>query len=105
MFKIYKGTSVVAEGESPLAITGLAADTVVNSGDYKAVRVLNGKESEKVDIPEFTVLAAQSPASLSIDEKPTMDNTIAEIKQYLTARGIDFSGVTKKEDLLKLIEG
>lgn len=58
-FKISKkdGT-LVAEGASPLAITGLAADTVVAAGDYVAVAVENGKESEPVDIPGFTVLPA-----------------------------------------------
>lgn len=56
-FKINKkdGTLVV-EGVSPLAITGLAADTVVATGDYVAIAVENGKESAAVDVPGFTVL-------------------------------------------------
>lgn len=58
-FKINKkdGTLVV-EGASPLAITGLDAETVVATGDYVAIAVENGKESTPVDIPGFTVLPA-----------------------------------------------
>ncbi|MGW8050188.1 hypothetical protein ACVN9X_03165 [Enterococcus dispar] len=39
-----------------MAITGLAADTVVATGDYVAIAVENGKESAAVDVPGFTVL-------------------------------------------------
>ncbi|WP_342512258.1 putative Ig domain-containing protein [Sporosarcina sp. FSL K6-1522] len=55
-FKIYKGATMVKEGVSPLAITGIAPNTAVAKGDYQAVRVLDGKESAKVDIPAFTTL-------------------------------------------------
>lgn len=59
-FKIYKknGTEFtkVAEGESPLSITGIAANTQVAKGDYQATRVVGGQESVKVDIPAFTTL-------------------------------------------------
>lgn len=58
-FKINKKDgSLVVEGDSPLAITGLAAETVVATGDYVVVAVENGKESAPVDIPGFTVLPA-----------------------------------------------
>lgn len=55
-FKINKkdGTNV-AEGASPLAITGLAAGTKVAVGDYVAVAVDFGRESTPVPIPAFTV--------------------------------------------------
>lgn len=56
MFKIYKGESVVVEGESPLTITGLDPDTNVAEGEYQAVRVEGDKESERVDIPTFMTL-------------------------------------------------
>lgn len=60
-FKIKtKDGTLVVEGASPLAITGLAADTVVADGDYVAVAVENGKESAAVAIPGFTVLPAAS---------------------------------------------
>lgn len=36
--------------------------------------------------------------------KPTSANTVAEIKAYLDAKGIDYTGKTKKEDLLALVK-
>ncbi len=74
-FKIYKkdGTKV-EEGESPLTIDGIAANTQVAKGDYKAVRVDEGKESTKVDIPAFTTL----PISVT---GVTLDKTTAEVEQ------------------------
>lgn len=55
-FKIYKGATMVVEGASPLAIMGIAPNTNVATGDYQVVRVENGKESAKVDIPSFKTL-------------------------------------------------
>lgn len=55
-FRIYKGDTVVVEGESPLQITGVGADTEVSVGEYQAVRVDDDKESERVDIPAFKTL-------------------------------------------------
>ncbi len=56
MFKIYKGDSVVVEGESPLTITGINPNTDVVAGEYQAVRVEDDRESERVDIPAFKTL-------------------------------------------------
>lgn len=56
------------------------------------------KESEKVAIPAFTVLAGRS-----LENKPTEANTIPEIKEWLTVHGIDFTGKTTKTDLLALV--
>ena len=55
-FKIYKGNTVVVEGASPLSITGVAANTQIAAGTYKATRVKDNKESDKVDIPGFKTL-------------------------------------------------
>lgn len=55
-FKIYNGNNVVAEGASPLSITGVAANTQIAAGTYKATRVKDDKESDKVDIPAFKTL-------------------------------------------------
>lgn len=55
-FKIYKDDEVVAEGESPLTITGINPNTDVAKGDYQAVRVEGDEESERVDIPAFKTL-------------------------------------------------
>lgn len=105
-FRIYKkdGTKV-AEGASPLSITGVTAETTVAKGDYQAVRVTNDVESKKVDIPAFTTLSEQEPDSLKLDQtdKPTKSNTVDEIKSWLTEHNIDFSGITLKDDLLELI--
>ena len=56
MFKIYKGDSVVVEGESPLTITGIDPDTEVAKGEYQVVRFDGDRESERVDIPSFKTL-------------------------------------------------
>lgn len=55
-FKIYKGDTVVVEGESPLTITGIVPNTDVAKGTYQAVRVDGENESERVDIPAFKTL-------------------------------------------------
>ena len=45
-FRIYKKSGEkIAEGTSPLAITGLSSGTVVNEGDYQATRVKGEQES------------------------------------------------------------
>ncbi|WP_342505870.1 putative Ig domain-containing protein [Sporosarcina sp. FSL K6-2383] len=55
-FRVYKGATLVVEGDSPLSITGVAPNTAVANGDYQATRVVDGNESVKVDIPAFTTL-------------------------------------------------
>ena len=55
-FKIYKDDDVIAEGESPLTITGINPNTDVAKGEYQAVRVDGENESERVDIPAFKTL-------------------------------------------------
>lgn len=55
-FRIYQGDTVVAEGESPLAITGLEPNINVAEGEYQAVRVVGNKESARVNIPAFVTL-------------------------------------------------
>ncbi|WP_413521609.1 Ig-like domain-containing protein [Brochothrix thermosphacta] len=55
-FKIYKEDTVIVEGASPLSITGVAANTQISAGTYKATRVKDNKESDKVDIPGFKTL-------------------------------------------------
>ncbi|MDT2648029.1 hypothetical protein P7D50_09490 [Enterococcus dongliensis] len=103
-FKIYKkdGTKVV-EGPTPLSITGIATNTAVATGDYQAVRVAGDLESAKVDIPAFTTLAEEATFDPEGDVKPTDANTVEEIKAWLTAHSIDFTGVTLKADLLALV--
>ncbi|MEB7428386.1 hypothetical protein NGC25_14080 [Enterococcus faecalis] len=52
-FRIYKGEEEVISGSSPLTINGLEQNISVVSGEYQAVRIVDGKESERVDIPAF----------------------------------------------------
>ena len=56
-FKIYKGQTEVVSGTSPLTITGMEPNTSVPVGEYQVTRVVNGKESERVDIPAFKTLS------------------------------------------------
>src|SRR5690606_8881736 len=56
MYKIYKEDVVVAEGESPLTITGINPNTNVDAGTYQAVKVDGEQESERVDISAFKTL-------------------------------------------------
>lgn len=56
MFRIYKGKEVVAEGDYPLSITGIESVKRTNKGTYKAKRIVNCGESNKVDLPVFTTL-------------------------------------------------
>lgn len=55
-FRIYKGDTLVTEGDSPLSITGIQPNTDIPKGEYQAVRVINNRESERVDIPAFRTL-------------------------------------------------
>src|SRR5699024_12278350 len=73
MFKIYKGDSVVVEGESPLSITGLDPNTQVEKGEYEVVRVEDGKESDRVDVAAFKTL----PSTTTTTE-PTTTTTTTE---------------------------
>ncbi|MHA7612229.1 HeH/LEM domain-containing protein [Weissella viridescens] len=47
--------------------------------------------------------AAPKAAKKSSDAKPSEKNTVAEIKEYLTANGIDFPASAKKAELLALV--
>ncbi|WP_159723166.1 Ig-like domain-containing protein [Enterococcus sp. CSURQ0835] len=83
-FRIYKGDTKVVEGASPLKITGVAANTDVKAGDYKVVRVVDGKESDKVDIPAFKTLPIavsalkldQATASVEVGKTVTLKATV-----------------------------
>ncbi|MFL2063958.1 hypothetical protein ACEN4E_10495 [Latilactobacillus sakei] len=61
--KIYNKTGklIVAgeKGKGTATITGLAAGTKVEAGDYKASFSDGTNESDKVDVPVFNVLPAE----------------------------------------------
>lgn len=71
MFRIYEGESVVVEGESPLAITGLDSNTEISKGTYQAVRVDGDNESERVDISSFNTLPIEVD---SVEVSPKTNN-------------------------------
>ena len=78
-----KNGTKVAEGElgtKSATITGLAAGTVVADGDYQAAfkDATTLKESEKVDVKGFTVLAPAPEAPA--DESATATNGGAAVK-------------------------
>lgn len=80
MFKIYKDDKEVTSGESPLKITGIAANTSVAKGTYKATRVEeDGRESKKVDIQGWKTL----PIAVT---GVTLDKTAATIDVGATTK-------------------
>lgn len=84
MFRIYEGESVVVEGESPLAITGLDSNTEISEGTYQAVRIDGDKESDRVDIPSFktlpievdSVVVSPKTNNLEVDDTRQLNVTI-----------------------------
>ncbi|TLQ05481.1 hypothetical protein FEZ51_02145 [Pediococcus stilesii] len=60
-------------GETSVAITGLKAGTVVAAGDYQAAWSDGTKESEKVDVPAFTVLTPAPDKPVDLKTEPTVD--------------------------------
>lgn len=55
-FRIYKGDTLVVEGESPQTIAGIGSNKDVAKGEYQVARVKGETESEKIDIPSFKTL-------------------------------------------------
>ncbi|WP_054660783.1 hypothetical protein [Secundilactobacillus kimchicus] len=61
------------------AITGLSSGDVVADGDYKASHVdPDGKldESDKVDVPGFTVIKSKAVAPTKLTVTPTADGAV-----------------------------
>lgn len=93
-FRIYKDDEVIVEGVSPLAITGVAPNTEVSSGTYRATRLIEGKESAKVDIPAFKTLPInvtgvtlnKSSISLEVGASETLIASVAP--ENATDKGI-----------------
>lgn len=74
---IYKGDTKAFEGEvgaKTASITGLDAGTVVAAGDYQVAWSDGINESDKVDVPGFTVNADTKPeAATNVTATPTDD--------------------------------
>lgn len=62
-------------GETTVAITGLEAGTAVAEGDYQIAWSDGTNESDKVDVPAFTVNSAETKpeAATNVTASPTDD--------------------------------
>src|SRR5690625_5303041 len=105
MFRIYKGDTVIIEGESPLAITGLDPNTDVEKGEYQVVRVDGDKESDRVDIPAFTTLSVVNSRETLVEainkagagDTVTIDEGFIINKDMATNKNIKIVGNGKRK--------
>lgn len=63
-FRIYTDQNVLAEGPSPVTITGLESGVVIGAGTLEATRVASGGESDRVTLPAFQT-RNEIPANVS----------------------------------------
>lgn len=66
-------TAIATGDATSVTITGLAAGTVVATGDYQVAYVDGGQSSDKVDVPGFTVLAAKPDDPANVQSTATTD--------------------------------
>lgn len=115
MFLIYNGVQIAPEKYSFVGFDQPSAST---SGNYlyyeqsyddvfllstktKGYEVVIGDATGTKDLSDSSKLGKKAdPANV----KPTEASTVEEIKAYLTAHNIDFSGKTTKSDLLALVK-
>ncbi|MCM6810528.1 hypothetical protein NE287_07065 [Pediococcus pentosaceus] len=79
---IYKGAVKAFEGkvgEKTVAITGLDAGTVVAEGDYKIAWSDGINESDKVNVPTFTVNSVKTKPEVVANVKATPTNDGANV--------------------------
>lgn len=73
---IYKGAIKAFEGrvgENTVAITGLNAGTVVEEGDYQIAWSDGTNESDRVNVPAFTVNVIKPEVAANVTAVPTND--------------------------------
>ncbi len=101
------GTTVNRKMLADLAITDPEAFAALAESAKKALSGAGKHVATKTPATsEKTVTinaAAPKAAKKSSDAKPSEKNTVAEIKEYLTANGIDFPASAKKAELLALV--
>lgn len=106
MFLIYNGVQIAPEKYS---FVGFDAPTAANSGNYlyyeqsyDDVLLLNTKTKG------IQFVISDKPKKEQKQEgqatKPTAESTVEEIKAYLDKAGIDYTGKTKKDELLALVK-
>lgn len=73
---IYKGATKAFEGkvgENTVAITGLNAGTIVAEGDYQIAWSDGTNESDRVNVPAFTVNVIKPEVAANVTATPTND--------------------------------
>lgn len=87
----------VSDFEAFSALAEASKKALAENGQI--VREASAATSEKA----ITINAAAPKAAKASAVKPTEKNTVAEIKEYLSANGIEFAASAKKADLLALV--
>ncbi|KXA25047.1 capsid protein [Lactobacillus gasseri] len=113
MMLIYNGVQISPEKYD---FVGLDAPAAANSGNwlyyeqsYDDVLLLKPKfRGVEFFIAEKDADGSANPSertkTVEADAKPNANNTVEEIKAYLDKKSIDYTGKTKKEDLLALVK-
>ena len=86
----------VSDFEAFSALADAAKKALADNG--QVVREASAATSEK-----GVKINAAAPKEVASSEKPSDKNTVAEIKAYLSANGIDFPASAKKAELLALV--
>lgn len=94
-FKVYNGSTKIAEGASPIKLTGLTANTLYK---LQVSAVEDGQESEKVAIPDFTTKAATvavtgvtlTPATASVEVGKTTPLTAKVAPDNATNKAVTY---------------
>jgi len=87
----------ISDFEAFSALAEAAKKALAENGQI--VRVASAATSEKA----ITINVAAPKAAKTSSVKPSEKNTVAEIKEYLSANGIEFAASAKKADLLALV--
>lgn len=110
VFNIYKDNEKIRDAVfSPVVITGLTPETVYPKGTYSVSAVIDGIESKKYEIPEFTTLPTiidvgpndnplKAYVSETRSEPITAEVTIVEISGISR----DFTAELTKQDIVTL---
>ena len=113
MMLIYNGVQISPEKYD---FVGLDAPAAANSGNwlyyeqsYDDVLLLKPKfRGVEFFIAEKDADGSANPSertkTVEADAKPNANNTVEEIKAYLDKKSIDYTGKTKKDDLLALVK-
>lgn len=103
-------TTIVRNGYTSVVL--LKGDTVPDwavdqVGDHLLGKASSDAEAEQVEQSDGQVEQSDGEIETSEtgDEKPTEDNTNAEIKQWAEENGVDLDGATTKADMLAKING